>query len=101
MKTFGLGELLHREFAGEDREWLAIVMPGMDDAAIESWIADLVKERLSSELATGLFASGSVGAVFGLALSGGERVVLKVFHPTQVTSELRASERCHAIAVER
>jgi hypothetical protein len=98
---FKLSELIAREFQADDRDWLATVMSGMDDRQIESWVAALVRERFGSDVVGASFAAGSVGAVFGLDLARGDRVVLKIFHPTQPTNDLRASERCHAIALER
>ncbi len=100
MAKLSVVEILRDEFQGEYREELKSVLGDRDDRAIEAWIAATLQARLGAKLQGASFASKSVGAVFGLSLAGGERVVLKVFHPLQSTSELRAMERCHAAVVE-
>jgi hypothetical protein len=96
-----LSELLGREFAGEYREDLLALLGPREDDELEAWVSAMVRARLGKRVTGALFATKSVGAVFGLLLDGGERVVLKIYHPAQARTELEAMERCHQLVVER
>lgn len=53
-----------------------------------------MRKELGTAMCGAIFATKSVGAVFGIELVSGEQVVLKLFHPTQTMMELAAMHRC-------
>ena len=75
---------------------LGTIVGARSDDELAAWIGELCRERLGSDVEGARFAAKSVGAVFGLVLADGAAVVLKLFPPTFVESELRAIERCIA-----
>jgi Ser/Thr protein kinase RdoA (MazF antagonist) len=92
--TFRLADLIGAEFAGEDRRDLASVTGARTDLEVERFVDAVAARKLGSDVRGALFAKKSVGVVFGLELVSGERVVLKLFHPSQSLSELTAAHRC-------
>jgi hypothetical protein len=96
-----LEELIAREHEGEYREDLATITGPRSDAEIARWVEALVARELGETVRGGLFAGKSVGAVFGLELASGERVVLKLFHPMMEASGLEAAQRCLELVVGR
>ncbi|MBD1821557.1 phosphotransferase [Cyanobacteria bacterium FACHB-DQ100] len=61
---------------------------------ISMLVERLAGEELGQGICGALFAEKSVGAVFGLQLCSGEQVVLKLFHPSQLLTQLAAVHRC-------
>jgi hypothetical protein len=90
-----LQDLLETEFEpGVWRDDLAIITGARTNLQIVELVEQLVQQELDQTIRGGLFAEKSVGAVFGLDLSSGDRVVLKLFHPSQSPSQLAAMHRC-------
>jgi Ser/Thr protein kinase RdoA (MazF antagonist) len=54
---------------------------GARAAEVDAWLAELVRERLSAEVAAIAFRSGRIDAVYGLELDDGRKVVLKLHRP--------------------
>ncbi|MBW4654587.1 MAG: phosphotransferase [Kaiparowitsia implicata GSE-PSE-MK54-09C] len=67
---------------------------------ISTLVERLAREELGQRIREALFAEKSVGAVFGFELSSGERVVLKLFHPSQLLTQLAAVHRCLNVLVQ-
>jgi hypothetical protein len=72
-----LALLLSREFDGPYRADFASFMGPGDDASYARWVEQLVSHQLGEPVVGASFVSKSIGAVFGLTLRSGERVVLK------------------------
>jgi hypothetical protein len=94
-------DLIAREHQGEYREGLASITGSRTDAEIGEWVEALVVRELGGKVRGGLFTFKSVGAVFGLELESGERVVLKLFHPGHDMGELASAQRCLELAIGR
>ena len=67
---------------------------------IDVWLASHVWERLSAEMSTVLFRSGRVGAVYGLQLSDGHHVVVKVHRKPVVLEHLSAASACQRVLAD-
>jgi hypothetical protein len=95
-----LAELIAVEHPGPFRDDLRTITGGRSDPEIAAWVDELAERKLGQRMTAALFGSKSVGAVFGLELATGERVVLKLFHPMFSATELQAMQRCleHMIA---
>ncbi len=89
-----LAALIAAEHPEPYREDLRTITGARSDLEIAEWIDELVRQELGCGTAGALFAGKSVGAVFGLELTSGERVVLKLFHPMFPPAELQAMQRC-------
>jgi Ser/Thr protein kinase RdoA (MazF antagonist) len=98
-EIFPLDELITATFSGRYREDLAVITGPRSDPEIAALVGRLVLEELGTKLHGALFATKSVGAVFGLELVSGERVVLKLFHPSHAMTALVAMQRCIALLV--
>jgi hypothetical protein len=95
-----LNAVLNDSFKGVWRTDLSAFIGGRSDEQIVALIERLVQENLGRLVVGATFASKSVGAVFGLELSSGEAVVLKLFDKTQTKASLAAVHRCMARLVE-
>jgi len=95
-----LEEVLKAAFYGQWRTDLATVMGTRSDEQVGALVDRVASEQLGVPVRGALFATKSVGAVFGLELSSGEHVVLKLFDPSQSHSGLEAAHRCLKRAVE-
>src|SRR5262245_9617183 len=92
-----LAAAIANEFAEPTyRADLGTIVGARSDDELVAWIGELCRERLGSDAVGARFTCKSVGAVFGLVLADGAAVVLKLFPPMFVESELRAIERCIA-----
>jgi hypothetical protein len=89
-----LAQLIAAEHPEPYREDLRTITGARSDLEIAGWIDELVQRELGQPMAAALFGGKSVGAVFGLELASGERVVLKLFHPMFAPGELQAMQRC-------
>jgi hypothetical protein len=98
-KLLPLHDLLKTEFEGEWREDLATITGARSNQQISMLIDRLAWEELGQEIRGAIFAEKSVGAVFGLELSSREQVVLKLFHPSQLLTQLVAVHRCLKVLV--
>jgi hypothetical protein len=96
-----LAQLIATEHPEPYREDLRTITGARSDLEIAAWIGDLVGRELGGATSGVLFGGKSVGAVFGLELASGERVVLKLFHPMFPPGELRAMQRCLEALVAR
>jgi hypothetical protein len=67
---------------------------------IDVWLASHVWARLSAEVSTVLFRSGRVGAVYGLQLSDGHDVVVKVHRKPVVLEHLSAATACQRVLAD-
>lgn len=94
-----LAALIAAEHPEPYREDLRTITGARTDVEIAGWIDDLVRRELGQTLAAPLFGNKSVGAVFGLELASGERVVLKLFHPAFARQQLQAMQRCQEVLV--
>jgi hypothetical protein len=95
-----LAALIAAEHPEPYREDLRTITGARTDLEIAGWIDDLARRELGQGLGTPLFGGKSVGAVFGLELPSGERVVLKLFHPMFAREQLQAMQRCQERLVE-
>jgi Phosphotransferase enzyme family len=95
-----LHNLLDIEFEGEWREDLATITGWRSNQQISILVESLAWAELGQGIRGSLFAEKSVGAVFGLELSSGDRVVLKLFHPSQLLTQLAAVHRCLNVLVQ-
>jgi hypothetical protein len=95
-----LDAVLNNSFRGVWRDDLTAFVGGRSNEQIVALVERLVRESLGRTLVGATFASKSVGAVFGLELSSGEAVVLKLFDKTQTKASLAAVHRCMARLVE-
>lgn len=95
-----LYDLLNAEFQGEWRSDLATITGPRSNQQIATLVERLAWEELGQEIRGALFAEKSIGAVFGLELSSGDRVVLKLFHPSQLLTQLAAVHRCLNVLVQ-
>ena len=95
-----LAALIAAEHPEPYRQDLRTITGARTDLEVADWIDDLARRELGQPLGTPLFGSKSVGAVFGLVLASGERVVLKLFHPMFAPEHLRAMQRCQEELVE-
>lgn len=77
-----------------DRADLGTIVGARSDEELVAWIGALCRDHLGSDVVGARFTHKSVGAVFGLVLADGAAVVLKLFPPLFLESELRAIERC-------
>jgi hypothetical protein len=94
-----LAEILADEF--RDRAYktdLATLVGDRSNEEIERWVDELTEAQLGVKCSGGLFASKSVGAVFGIVLDNGEPAVLKLFNHTYSQAELAAMHHCMASA---
>lgn len=94
-----LAEILAEEF--RDREYkddLATLVGDRSNEEIERWVDELTESQLGARCSGGLFATKSVGAVFGIVLENGEPAVLKLFNQTYTEPELATMQRCMASA---
>jgi hypothetical protein len=89
-----LAALIAAEHPEPYREDLRTITGARSDPEIAAWIDELVRQELGCGTSGALFGGKSVGAVFGLELTSGERVVLKLFHPMFPPTELQAMQRC-------
>ncbi|MFT3693897.1 MAG: aminoglycoside phosphotransferase family protein [Kofleriaceae bacterium] len=78
---------------------LASIVGPRSPEQLETWIDELCTRELGHGVIDAHFASKSVGAVFGVKLADGSRVVLKIFPSTCSEAELRAIEACLALLV--
>lgn len=99
-ELFPLQRLLDIEFEGEWRADLATITGRRSNQQISILVERLAWEELGQGIRGGLFVEKSVGVVFGLELSSGERVVLKLFHPSQLLTQLAAVHRCLNVVVK-
>lgn len=92
-----LAAAITNEFADPAyRADLGAIVGARSNDELVTWIDELCRERLGSDVMGARFTRKSVGAVFGLVLTDGTAVVLKFFPPTFLETELRAIERCLA-----
>lgn len=96
-----LEQLIGAEFQGEYRAELGSFLGPGSDLELARWVDATVNGALGRRVEQALFAHKSAGAVFGLVLDGGERVVLKLFWPRLSHAELLAIHRIHALVVAR
>lgn len=90
-----LAAVIANEFAEPAyRADLATLVGDRSDDELATWIGELCRRQLGSDVIGARFANKSVGAVFGLELVNGATVVLKLFPPVFSGAELRAIERC-------
>ncbi len=89
-----LAELIAVEHPEPFREDLRTITGARSDLEIAGWVDELAQKQLGQAIGAPLFGGKSVGAVFGLELVSGERVVLKLFHPMHTGDELQAMHRC-------
>jgi hypothetical protein len=95
-----LNAVLNDSFKGVWRADLTAFVGGRSNEQIVALVEQLVQENLGTLVAGATFATKSVGAVFGLELSSGEAVVLKLFDKTQTKASLAAVHRCMVRLVE-
>jgi hypothetical protein len=95
-----LDAVLNDTFTGVWRDDLTAFLGGRSNEQIVALVEQLVRENLGSPVVGATFASKSVGAVFGVRLSSGEAVVLKLFDKTQTKASLATVHRCIARLVE-
>lgn len=95
-----LNAVLNNSFQGVWRDDLTAFLGGRSNEQIVALVERLVQENLGRPVVGAAFATKSVGAVFGLELSSGEVVVLKLFDKTQTKASLAAVHRCMARLVE-
>jgi Ser/Thr protein kinase RdoA (MazF antagonist) len=67
---------------------------------VDTWLNDQTQRHLSRSIDQILFRAGRVDAVYGLRLSDGEPVVVKVHRPPAAMSRLRAVADCQRHLVE-
>jgi hypothetical protein len=68
-------------------------------AAVDAWLAEHVRERLSATVEAVLFRSGRLAAVYGLRLHGGTEIVAKVHRGSADVGRLAAATACrHVLA---
>jgi hypothetical protein len=91
-----LDAVLNDSFKGVWRDDLTAFAGGRSDEQIVALVERLARENLGRGVAGATFATKSVGAVFGLELSSGEAVVLKLFDKTQTKASLAVVHRCIA-----
>jgi hypothetical protein len=94
-----LAEILAGEF--RDRVYksdLATLVGDRDNEAIVRFLEELTLAQLGARCTGGLFATKSVGAVFGVVLESGEPAVLKLFNQSYAQPQLAAMHRCMASA---
>jgi hypothetical protein len=89
-----LAALIAAEHPEPFREDLRTITGVRSDLEIADWVDELARRQLGQAVAAAPFGGKSVGAVFGLELVTGERVVLKLFHPMHTRDELQAMHRC-------
>ncbi len=89
-----VADLIAARLTGRYRHDLASITRQRSDREVGELVDVLVARVLGGEVRGGMFVTKSVGAVFGLELVSGERVVLKLFHPMQSLAELSAAHRC-------
>ncbi|KST61832.1 phosphotransferase [Mastigocoleus testarum] len=94
-----LQRLLQVEFEGKWRADLATITGTLSNRQISMLVDQLTWEELGQGIRGAFFAEKSVGVVFGLELLSGERVILKLFHPSQSQEQLAAAHRCLNIVV--
>lgn len=92
LDVFPLEDVLGAEFNGEYRADLATITGQRSNQEIATLVERLVRDTLGASMRGAFFAAKSVGAVFGLELGSGERVVLKLFHPSQSLAALRVMQ---------
>jgi hypothetical protein len=78
---------------------LASVVGPRSVEGLAAWIDELCRVQLAERVVRARFACKSVGAVFGLVLTDGRSVVLKLFPASIDAAALHAIERCHAHVV--
>ena len=91
--TRTLVQVITAEFEGVYRRELDDFLGERSDEGHAAWVTAIVEGALGKRVVFGLFAEKSVGAVFGVELEDGDRVVLKVFSPRFSRAELSAMER--------
>ena len=95
-----LASVIAAEF---DENWyradLALIVGDRSDSELAAWIDELCRVELKQGISDAHFTSKSVGAVFGLTLVDGARVVLKLFPNSFDELELHAFARCLAHVV--
>ena len=89
-----LHELIQIEFEGKWRTDLATIVEPRSDQEIAALVEHLACVELGQEIRGAFFAEKSVGAVFGLELESGERLVLKLFPPSKSFTQLTAMQQC-------
>jgi hypothetical protein len=67
---------------------------------IDAWLVSHVRARLSAEVSTVFVRSGRVGAVYGLRLSNGSDVVVKVHRQPVFLDHLFASSACQRVLAD-
>jgi hypothetical protein len=67
---------------------------------IDAWLISHVRTRLSAEVSTVLFRSGQIGAVYGLRLSDGSNVVVKVHRQPVFLDHLSAASACQRVLAD-
>lgn len=95
-----LDAVLNDTFTGVWRDDLTAFLGGRSNEQVVALVERLAKENLGKRVVGATFASKSVGAVFGVKLSSGEAVVLKLFDKTQTKTSLAAVHRCMARLIE-
>jgi len=73
---------------------LATLVGDRSNEEIERWVEELTESQLGARCSGGLFATKSVGAVFGIVLDNGEPAVLKLFNRVYSQTELSAMHHC-------
>lgn len=99
--TKPLVQVLAEEFQGKYRRELDDFLGPASGGEHAAWVEATVEAALGKRVTGALFASKSVGAVFGLELEDGDRAVLKVFWSRFSHAQLLAVERCLAQVVAR
>ncbi len=67
---------------------------------IDAWLISHVRARLSADVSSVLFRSGRVGAVYGLRLSDGGNVVVKVHRKEVFRDHLSAASACQRVLAD-
>jgi hypothetical protein len=73
------------------------VFGGCSRERIDAWLVTHVQARLSTGVASVAFRSGRVSAVYGLALSDGTHVVVKVYRSPADRDRLATTSRCQRV----
>ena len=95
-----LDAVLNDSFTGVWRSDLTAFLGDRSTEQVVALVEQLAQENLGTSVVGATFATKSVGAVFGLKLSSGEAVVLKLFDRTQTKASLITVHRCISRLVE-